>query len=105
MSDSEKKKSLSVFLCSICKLLVSIVSLFKGSLLMVHSHLDGGGGTVTITFFDFSSASNTIKPQLLDEKLQLMGAGVSTESWIIDYLTGRPQFVHLDHDLTDVVVS
>ncbi|KAI3373837.1 hypothetical protein L3Q82_022418, partial [Scortum barcoo] len=33
-----------------------------------HMHLDGGGGTVRITFFDFSSAFNTIQPLLLARK-------------------------------------
>ena len=34
-----------------------------------HMHLDGGEGTVRITFFDFSSAFNTIHPLLMSEKL------------------------------------
>uniref|UniRef100_A0A667Y6G0 B30.2/SPRY domain-containing protein n=1 Tax=Myripristis murdjan TaxID=586833 RepID=A0A667Y6G0_9TELE len=38
-----------------------------------HMHLDGGGSTVRITFFDFSSAFNTIQPLLLSEKLRVMG--------------------------------
>ena len=32
-----------------------------------HLHLDGGGSTVRITFFDFSSAFNTIQPLLLGD--------------------------------------
>ncbi|KAI3370559.1 hypothetical protein L3Q82_007067 [Scortum barcoo] len=67
-------------------------------------HLDGGGGTVRITFFDFSSAFNTIQPLLLGEKLQVMGVDDSMISWITDYLTGRPQFVRLGSVLSDVVV-
>ncbi|KAI3375550.1 hypothetical protein L3Q82_003877 [Scortum barcoo] len=70
-----------------------------------HMHLDGGGGTVRITFFDFSSAFNTIQPLLLGEKLQVMGVDDSMISWITDYLTGRPQFVRLGSVLSDVVVS
>ena len=58
-----------------------------------HLHLDGGGGTVRITFFDFSSAFNTIQPLLLGKKLRVMGADNTVISWITDYLTGRPQFV------------
>ena len=58
-----------------------------------------------ITFFDFSSAFNTIQPPLLGEKLLLMGAGGSTVSWITDYLTDRPQFVRLGSVLSDVVMS
>ncbi|KAI3353469.1 hypothetical protein L3Q82_019997, partial [Scortum barcoo] len=70
-----------------------------------HMHLDGGGGTVRITFFDFSSAFNTIQPLLLGEKLQVMGVDDTMISWITDYLTGRPQFVRLGSVLSDVVVS
>ena len=35
-----------------------------------HSYLNGSGCTVRITFFDFSSAFNTIQPRLLTDKLQ-----------------------------------
>ena len=73
-----------------------------------HMHLDGGGGTVRITFLDFSSAFNTIQPLLLGEKLRVMGVDDTMISWITDYLTGRPQFVRLGHGfcvLSDVVVS
>ena len=70
-----------------------------------HSHLDQAGRTVRITFFDFSSAFNTIQPVLMREKLQAMGVDTSTVSWITDYLTGRPQFVRLGSVLSDVVVS
>ena len=70
-----------------------------------HMHLDGGGGTVRITFFDFSSAFYNIQPLLLGEKLQVMGVDDTMISWITDYLTGRPQFVRLGSVLSDVVVS
>lgn len=39
-----------------------------------HTHLDSGGGTVRITFFDFSSAFYTIQPLLVGEKLMSAGA-------------------------------
>ena len=70
-----------------------------------HLHLDGGGSTVIITFFDFSSAFDTIQPLLLGEKLRVMGVDTSIVSWITDYLTGRPQFVRTGSVLSDVVVS
>ena len=70
-----------------------------------HSHLEGAGCTVRITFFDFSSAFNTIQPLLLSEKLQVMGVDTPTISWITDYLTGRPQFVRLGSVLSEMVVS
>ena len=72
-----------------------------------HMHLDGGGGggTVRIAFFDFSSAFNNIQPLLMGEKLWVMGVDDTMISWITDYLTGRPQFVRLGSVLPDVVVS
>ena len=70
-----------------------------------HMHLDGGGGTVRIAFFDFSSAFNTIQPLLMGEKLRVMGVDDTMISWITDYLTDRPQFVRLGSVLSDVVVS
>ena len=70
-----------------------------------HSHLDGGGGTVRITFFDFSSTFNTIQPLLLGENLWVMGVDDTMISWITDYLTCRPQFVLTGSVLPDAVVS
>lgn len=55
--------------------------------------LGGGGCAVRITFFDFSSAFNTVQLPLLGEKLRETGADTSTIFWITDYLTDRPQFV------------
>jgi len=70
-----------------------------------HMHLDGGGDTVRITLFDFSSAFNAIQPLLLGEELRGMGVHDLVISWVTDYLTGRPQFVRLGSVLSDVVVS
>ena len=67
-------------------------------------HLDGGGGTVRITFFDFSSAFNTIQPLLMGEKLRVVGVDDTMISWITDYLTGRPQFVLLGSVLSEGTV-
>ncbi|TWW78118.1 Protein bicaudal D -like protein 2 [Takifugu flavidus] len=44
-------------------------------------------------FFDFSSAFNTIQPRLLGDKLQVAGVDQHITTWILDYLTQRPQFV------------
>ncbi|KAI3376985.1 hypothetical protein L3Q82_000032 [Scortum barcoo] len=46
-------------------------------------------------FFDFSSAFNTIQPRLLGDKLQLAGVDHHLTTWILDYLTHRPQFVRV----------
>lgn len=71
---------------------------------LTHSNLDGGGGTVRISNFAFSSA-NTIQLLLLNGKLPHMGVCEPIISWITDYLRDRSQFVHLDRVLYDVVVS
>ncbi|RXN30264.1 RNA-directed DNA polymerase from mobile element jockey-like protein [Labeo rohita] len=47
-------------------------------------------------FFDFSSAFDTIRPALLAEKLV---------SWMVDYLTGRPQYVRLQSCMSDRLIS
>ncbi len=41
-------------------------------------------------FIDFSSAFNTIIPQQLINKLNLLGLNNSLCNWILDFLTGRP---------------
>ncbi|KAJ0028904.1 hypothetical protein NQD34_003901 [Periophthalmus magnuspinnatus] len=56
-------------------------------------------------FFDFSSAFDTIRPALLAEKLAVMQVDDSLVSWIVDYLTGRPQYVRLQGCVSDRVVS
>ncbi len=47
---------------------------------------------VRMLFIDFSSAFNTIIPQQLINKLSLLGLNNSLCNWILDFLTGRPQF-------------
>ncbi len=46
-------------------------------------------------FIDFSSAFNTIIPQQLINKLNLLGLNASLCNWILDFLTGRPQSVRV----------
>ncbi|KAI3359653.1 hypothetical protein L3Q82_014036, partial [Scortum barcoo] len=68
------------------------------------SHLENAGNTVRITFFDFSSAFNTIHPSLLRVKLERAGANDQLAAWVTNYLTDRPQFVRLQDCVSDVVV-
>ncbi len=49
-------------------------------------------------FIDFSSAFNTIIPQQLINKLNLLGLNNSLCNWIRDFLTGRPQSVNVGHN-------
>jgi len=49
-------------------------------------------------FIDFSLAFNTIIPQQLINKLNLLGLNNSICNWILDFLTGRPQSVRVGHN-------
>ncbi|KAI2650871.1 putative RNA-directed DNA polymerase from transposon BS [Labeo rohita] len=49
-------------------------------------------------FIDFSSAFNTINPQQLINKVNLLGLNTSLCNWILDFLTGRPQSVCVSHN-------
>ncbi len=49
-------------------------------------------------FIDFSSAFNTIIPQQLINKLNLLGLNNSLCNWILDFLTGRPRSVRVSHN-------
>ena len=60
-----------------------------------HCYLDKADSTVRIIFFDFCSSLNTIQPALLCEKQQKTQEDAFTISWIIGYLTNRPQLVRL----------
>ncbi|KAI4904352.1 hypothetical protein NFI96_032396 [Prochilodus magdalenae] len=59
------------------------------------THLDNRDTYVGMLFIDFSSAFNTIIPQHLIGKLNLLGLNTSLSNWILDFLTGRPQSVRI----------
>ncbi|KAI4898623.1 hypothetical protein NFI96_006404 [Prochilodus magdalenae] len=59
------------------------------------THLDNRDTYVRMLFIDFSSAFNTIIPQHLIRKLNLLGLNTSLSNWILDFLTGRPQSVRI----------
>ncbi|KAK3514210.1 hypothetical protein QTP70_009469 [Hemibagrus guttatus] len=64
------------------------------------THLDNRDTFVQMLFIDFSSAFNTIIPQHLIEKLSLLGTNTSLCSWILDFLTGRPQSVQIGNSIS-----
>ncbi|KAI4883753.1 hypothetical protein NFI96_007668 [Prochilodus magdalenae] len=59
------------------------------------THLENRDTYVRMLFIDFSSAFNTIIPQHLIRKLNLLGLNTSLSNWILDFLTGRPQSVRI----------
>ncbi len=62
------------------------------------THLENKDCYVRMLFIDFSSAFNTIIPQQLINKLNLLGLKNSLCNWILDFLTGRPQSVRVGHN-------
>ncbi|XP_062849705.1 uncharacterized protein LOC134311986 [Trichomycterus rosablanca] len=69
------------------------------------SHLDTPGNTVRVMFFDFSSTFNTLQPSLLGKKLEVAGVDRYLTTWMIDYLSNRPQYVRLQDCVSNIVVS
>ena len=55
-------------------------------------------------FSDFSSAFSTIQPALLGDKLELAGVSQHLQSWILDYLTIRPQYVRTRDYVSDILI-
>ncbi|KAI5629763.1 gastrula zinc finger protein XlCGF28.1-like [Silurus asotus] len=64
------------------------------------THLDNKDSYVRMQFIDFSSAFNTIIPQHLIEKLNLLGLNTSLCNWILDFLTERPQSVRIGNSIS-----
>ncbi|KAI4896513.1 hypothetical protein NFI96_029527, partial [Prochilodus magdalenae] len=71
----------------------------------LRSHLDQNNTSVRITFFDFSSAFNTIQPLILGKKMDKMQVDKSMITWVLDYLSGRPQYVRLGSCQSDRLVG
>ncbi|KAL0147809.1 hypothetical protein M9458_056886 [Cirrhinus mrigala] len=59
------------------------------------THLEQKDSYVRMLFIDFSSAFNTIIPQQLIHKLNLLSINTPLCNWILDFLTGRPQSVRV----------
>lgn len=65
------------------------------------THLDTGKGAyVRLLFIDYSSAFNTIDPSKLASKLYNLHLCPSLCKWIHNFLTGRPQVVHVGHHMS-----
>ncbi len=66
-----------------------------GRLHCILQHLDKPGNYARILFVDFSSAFNTIMPDLLSDKLTQLSVPTSICQWITSFLTDRQQLVRL----------
>ncbi len=58
-------------------------------------HLDKPGNYARILFVDFSSAFNTIMPDLLSDNVTQLSVSTSNCQWITSFLTYRQQLVRL----------
>ncbi|TWW73210.1 hypothetical protein D4764_15G0006040 [Takifugu flavidus] len=70
--------------------------------LALHSilqHLDSPGTYARILLVDFSSAFNTIRPALLQDKLSQLSVPASLCRWITHFLTDQGQYVRLGKSL------
>lgn len=61
------------------------------------SHLQQPNTFVRMLSVDFYSAFNTIIPYKLAHKLHWLGLSISLCSWVMDFLTNRPQVVRTGH--------
>lgn len=59
------------------------------------TYLDKKNSYVRMLFLDFSSAFDTIIAMQLIQKLELQGLNFSLCNWVLDFLTGRPQYVQV----------
>ncbi|KAL0173817.1 hypothetical protein M9458_029785, partial [Cirrhinus mrigala] len=66
----------------------------------VLGHLEQQQSYARMLFVDYSSAFNTIIPDILFNKLDILGLPSLTCAWIKDFLTNRPQSVRLGPHLS-----
>ena len=59
------------------------------------THLENKDMYVQMLFIDYSSAFNTVLPTKLAEKLLILGLMPSLCSWVLNFLTDRPQTVRV----------
>ena len=68
------------------------------------SHLDEGKGNYArLLFIDYSSDFNTIVPNILVTKLKHLGLNTSLCSWVLSFLTDRPQAVKIGSSTSNTV--
>uniref|UniRef100_A0A8C1QXK5 Reverse transcriptase domain-containing protein n=1 Tax=Cyprinus carpio TaxID=7962 RepID=A0A8C1QXK5_CYPCA len=76
-------------------------AVISSTLHLALTHLENKDSYVRMLFINFSSAFNTIIPQQLINKLNLLGLDNSLCNWILDFLTGRPQSVRVGHNTSN----
>ena len=71
----------------------------------VYKHLDKPKSYCRILFVDFSSAFNTIKPNMLLSKLKNFGINSHIISWIGSFLSNRTQYVKLNNITSSIITT
>ena len=71
----------------------------------IYRHLDKANSYCRILFVDFSSAFNTIQPHLLVKKLYNLNINKYVISWILEYLSNRPQFVYVNGKTSNKLIT
>ena len=70
----------------------------------IYKHLEHPKTTARLVFADFSSAFNTLQPQILAEKLtNLFYLDDRLILWIMDFLTNRSQRVLINNTFSDLL--
>ena len=70
----------------------------------IQKHLERPGNYTGILFIDFSSASNTIIPYKLFDKLSLLNVHPAICHWVLNFLLHRPQSVKVNNSLSKPLI-
>ena len=71
----------------------------------VYKHIDTPRNYCRVLFVDFSSAFNTIQPHILASKLNDMKLNKTLISWIMEFLTNRPQYVKINDNKSNYIYT
>jgi hypothetical protein len=69
----------------------------------IRSHLESSKAYVRVLFVDFSSAFNTISPNILVDRLKSMNVPNVFSNLILSFLRDRQQYVKLNSQISDVL--
>lgn len=67
-------------------------------------HLDNNNTYIRMLYTDFTSAFNKVVPSNLIAKLSDLGICTSMCSWILDFITNRPQSVRLCNHISSTLI-
>ena len=71
----------------------------------ITEHLDKPKNYARALFIDFSSAFNTILPDILMQKLQAYSIPEDVRCWVLDFLVNRKQAVRVNSTMSDLITT